>query len=61
MKDPIVQEVRETRHRIEKECSNDSKLFFHHYLEYQKQYDERLVDANNVKQIIQHGKKGNQK
>ena len=43
IKDPIVQEVRDIRHRIEKECHQDPEKYFQHFKSLQEKLGERLV------------------
>jgi hypothetical protein len=43
MKDPIVQEVRETRRRIEEEFGHDVNKYLDHVYEAQKKYGDKLV------------------
>lgn len=42
--DPLLDEVDEARRRILAECGNDPKKALESYLEYQKQFADRLVD-----------------
>ncbi len=46
MTDHIVEEVREARRRIEEACGNDPAKLIEHYMEYQKQFSDRLVDLH---------------
>lgn len=41
--DPIFEEIRKTRHEIEKQCQDDPGVYYRHLLEIQKQYRDRLV------------------
>ena len=43
MKDPIVDEVRQTRLKIEQDCVKSGTSYKNHLLEVQKQYENRLV------------------
>ncbi len=43
MKDPIVDEVRQTRLEIEQECEKAGISYKAHLLAVQKQYENRLV------------------
>jgi hypothetical protein len=55
MKDPIVEEVRETRLKIEQECLKSGISYKEHLLAVQKQYEGRVVappaNAKNNKKI----------
>jgi len=41
--DPIVKEVRETRHQIDKECGHDPERYYQHFQKLQKKLEKRLV------------------
>ncbi|MBL7177225.1 MAG: hypothetical protein ISS66_15485 [Desulfobacteraceae bacterium] len=41
--DPIVQEVRNIRHQIEKECHQDPEKYYQHLKSLQEKLSERLV------------------
>ena len=41
--DPIIEEVRKVRHRIESECEDDPQKFFEHIQQVQEKYRNRLV------------------
>ncbi len=41
--DPIIDEVRKIRHKIEAECNNDAQKYFEHVQEIQEEYRQRLV------------------
>lgn len=43
MKDPVVDEVRQTRFKIEQECAKAGMSYKEHLLAVQKQYENRLV------------------
>lgn len=43
IKDPIVEEVRKVRHRIEEEFDNNIKKHIEHIYEEQRKHPERLV------------------
>ena len=42
--DPLLDEVDEARRRILAECGNDPKKVMESYLEYQRQFADRLVN-----------------
>jgi len=44
--DPIVREVREIRHQIEKECQQDSEKYYQHLKTLQNKLAERLVSRH---------------
>ena len=44
--DPIVREVREIRHQIEKECQQDSEKCYQHLKTLQNKLAERLVSRH---------------
>lgn len=41
--DPIVREVREIRHQIDKECGQDPEKYYQHFQKLQKKMAKRLV------------------
>lgn len=43
IKDPIVDEIRQTRIAIDRECNNDPKVYFEHIVKLQNRYKKRLV------------------
>ena len=43
--DPVIDEVREVRHRISARFDHDPKQLVAHYMEYQKQYQDRLLET----------------
>ncbi|MDQ7783093.1 MAG: hypothetical protein RDU20_09450 [Desulfomonilaceae bacterium] len=42
-RDPLVEEVRRIRHKIEAGCQNDPNKYYEHLEQVQAQYRERLV------------------
>lgn len=46
--DPLLDEVDEARQRILEECGNDPDKVLELYLEYQKQFGDRLVNYQKV-------------
>lgn len=43
--DPVIDEVRRARKAISRAFNNDPKLLVEHLIEYQKQFEDRLVSA----------------
>ncbi len=43
LRDPIVEEVRRIRHKIEAGCQNDPHKYYEHLEQVQAQYRKRLV------------------
>ena len=43
LRDLIVEEVRQVRHKIEAECENDPQRYYDHIQQVQEQYRTRLV------------------
>ena len=41
--DPAIEEIREVRHRISARFGHDPKRLIAHYVEYQKQFQDRLI------------------
>lgn len=42
-RDPIVEEVREIRREIERECGSSADVYFEHLLQVQMKWQDRLV------------------
>ena len=43
IRDPIIEEVRQIRRKIESDCEDDPKRFYEHVQELQEKYRDRLV------------------
>jgi hypothetical protein len=43
--DPVIDEIREVRHRISERFGHDPVKLVAHYMELQQQYQDRLIDA----------------
>lgn len=43
LRDPIIDEVRQIRHKIEAECENDAPKYFQHVQQIQEKYRQQLV------------------
>jgi hypothetical protein len=43
--DPVIDEVREVRHRISERFGHDPERLVAHYMELQEQYRDRLIRA----------------
>ena len=41
--DPVVKEIREIRHSIDKECEGDSQKYYQHLKKIQEKFTDRLV------------------
>ena len=46
-KDPVIDEIREVRHRISARFGHDPSQLVAYYLELQEQYRDRLIDRAN--------------
>jgi hypothetical protein len=44
-KDPVIDEIREVRHRISERFGHDPAQLVAYYLELQQQYRDRLIDT----------------
>ena len=53
--DPVIDEIREIRHRISARFDHDPARLVAHYMELQKQYEDRLIkpseDAEGIEGI----------
>lgn len=45
--DPIIQELRGIRKKIEDECQQKGQTYFEHLLEVQKKFNERLSEGKS--------------
>ena len=45
LNDPVINEIREVRHRISARFDHDPKQLVSFYLEMQKQYQDRLIET----------------
>lgn len=46
--DPVIDEIREVRHRISARFDHDPERLVAHYIEYQKQYQDRLIETEET-------------
>lgn len=50
--DPVIDEVREVRHRISERFGHDPSKLVSYYMEMQKQYEDRLIKSEmNVERV----------
>lgn len=47
-KDPVIDEIREVRHRISEQFGHDPARLVAHYMEFQKQYRDRLLETRKA-------------
>ncbi|HEX7180595.1 MAG TPA: hypothetical protein VF756_02040 [Thermoanaerobaculia bacterium] len=50
--DPVIDEIREVRHRISARFNHDPAKLVAYYIELQKQYEDRLIKREEV---AEHG------
>jgi thymidylate kinase len=43
--DPTITRIREARHRISEDCGHDLQKIVEYYVELQKKYQERIINA----------------
>ena len=48
--DPVIDEIREVRHRISARCGHDPTQLVAFYMEMQKQYQDRLMETTKSSQ-----------
>jgi hypothetical protein len=48
--DPIIQEIREIRKKIEEECQQKGQTYYDHLLEVQEKYKDRLTGHDSISQ-----------
>jgi hypothetical protein len=41
--DPVIDEIREVRHRISADCGHDPAKLVEHLMQYQQQFRDRLI------------------
>jgi len=46
--DPAIDEIREVRHRISAQFDHDPARLVAHYMELQKQYEDRLIKTEKL-------------
>jgi len=46
--DPAIDEIREVRHRISAQFNHDPAKLVAHYMELQKQYEDRLIKPEKL-------------
>ena len=46
--DPVIDEIREVRHRISARFGHDPARLVAYYLEFQKQYQDRLIETEKT-------------
>ena len=50
--DPVIDEIREIRHRISARFDHDPARLVAYYMEQQKQYQDRLIEAEKITERI---------
>jgi hypothetical protein len=53
--DPLLDEIDGARRRILADCDNDPEKVLEFYMEYQKQFADRLVDYSNETRLRPNG------
>jgi hypothetical protein len=49
--DPVIQRVREARHRISEKCDHDPQKLVDYYIELQKKYEDRLLKLSEEESV----------
>ena len=47
--DPPIDEIREIRHQISHKFNNDPKKIVEYYIQFQKKYQDRLINLSELK------------
>jgi hypothetical protein len=47
-RDPVIEEIREVRHRISERFGHDPERLFQHYLELQEEYRDQWLDTSGT-------------
>ena len=55
-KDPVIDEIRELRHRISERFGHDPAQLVAYYLELQQQYRDRLIDTVQIPERHDQGR-----
>ena len=50
--DPVIDEIRETRHQISERFDHDPKKLFEHYLRLQEELRDRWVERSEVPAMV---------
>lgn len=50
MNDPVIDQIRETRHQISEEHTHDPEKLVAYYIELQKKYRDRLVEPSQIEE-----------
>ena len=45
---PLIERIRDVRHRISAECNHDPKQLVEHYIELEKKHRDRFVDLEGI-------------
>jgi hypothetical protein len=51
--DPVIDEVREVRHRISARVGHDPAKLVEYYIEFQEEYSNRLVDTSQPPERVE--------
>jgi hypothetical protein len=43
--DPVIDEIREVRHRISEQCNHDAAQLVAHYMKLQERHRDRMIDS----------------
>jgi len=52
--DPVIDEIREIRHRISATCDHDPAKIVAYLMQYQRQFRDRLIYDPNEQPAVQH-------
>ena len=53
--DPVIDDIREVRHRISARFDHDPKRLVAYYIELQRRYQDRLIEAETSPKAISTG------
>ena len=53
LRDPIIEEVRQVRHKIEAECEDDPQKYYEYIQQVQEKYRNRLVQRKPIPALKQ--------
>ena len=57
-RDPVIDEIREVRHRISERFNHDPEKLLEYYTRLQEDYKDRLLDSSRILESSIQGSKG---
>lgn len=57
LRDPVIDEIREVRHRISERFNHDPEKLLEYYMGLQEDYKDRLLDSSKIPESSVQGSK----